>query len=418
MPTRDAVPTFGTVFANSAIDLVAGPKLVYVNGREIVYGKKVSCAHSRFTVGLLPPSVWQAVALPKSVGRTQPIADLFQNIHQHFHAVGFDEQTSASLTYFVIATWFSAHLFWVPSLIVSGSIFAAIPMLQLLASLCRRSIFVTDVFPSALRELCIGLKPTLIIAQSKIGTRLRTFLEGASFSELQTLHGSQLINTGAPKVLFSDNVSKDGWLAQTSLRLRAPNAIQIISSNQLRRIEDQLQPQLLRYFLDNVHAVRGSNFDVPEFTEPARQFARSFGACIVGDCRLQRQVASILEGANEELLADRTDHVSSVLVEALLSYCHDGHRRAVKVQELRHTVTAIFAGREREVGVTDRFLGERIRDLGLKTTRLAGGIGRGVLLADETRRKIHRLASDLQIPDSLVATSNCNLCSTAQDRTN
>lgn len=68
-----------------------------------------------------------------------------------------------------------------------------------------------------------------------------------------------------------------------------------------------------------------------ELTAPARNLARSLMACIVDDDKLQGGLLRFLHEQDQESQLERRSGLESVILEALLSCCHEKGRSAVRV---------------------------------------------------------------------------------------
>jgi hypothetical protein len=173
-------------------------------------------------------------------------------------------------------------------------------------------------------------------------------------------------------------------------------------------LASEFQPKLLAYRLANLHKVRASSFDVPEFSGQARDLARSLGASIVGDPELQEFVIPLLRAHDQAIRVERTTELESLIVEALLVLCHESTADRVHVGEVTKLVNGIRKGRGESMVSKAREVGAKLRALGLFSERDAKGYG--FRLSNEAKKKVHQFALDLEVPAIQQGFAGCLLC--------
>jgi hypothetical protein len=160
------------------------------------------------------------------------------------------------------------------------------------------------------------------------------------------------------------------------------------------KIANEFQPKLLMYRLANAERLRNSTLDDSQFTSRVRDVARLWGACVGYDTNLRNEIVGLLKEWDMQLRTEfETDLMDPIVIEAMLSFCHQEGRGAVHVGEITAAANGILERRGEVVQVRPRMVGHRLRALGVRTSRLDAA-GRGVLLMGAVRQYIHKLARD------------------------
>jgi hypothetical protein len=187
-----------------------------------------------------------------------------------------------------------------------------------------------------------------------------------------------------------------------------------IAPQALREISRDLQAKLLSYRLRNFGKIQHSDFDAPQLAFPTREIARALGDCIVDDHELQSGVIPLLEERDEDARVRRTTTFEAVVVEAALLFCHEKKKRDwAYVAEFATVANAILEGRGEQIELEPRAVGDILRSVGLFTRRL-GRAGRGVLLVNEIRQKIHELAWRFRVLSIEDGVDRCGFCTEAR----
>jgi hypothetical protein len=173
-----------------------------------------------------------------------------------------------------------------------------------------------------------------------------------------------------------------------------------------QKIADEFQPKLLMYRLKNYNGFRNSVFDIPHFPTPLREFARCLGASVPEDPELQSEIVELLEEQNRQIQADSLTSLNAVVVEAMLASCHTEKKESARVGELADAANKILEQRGEMLELKPRAVGYRLTAMGFLTARLGAG-GRGLLLWDTVRKRIHKLAVEYGV---LVVRGNMNGC--------
>ncbi len=104
-------------------------------------------------------------------------------------------------------------------------------------------------------------------------------------------------------------------------------------------LQQEIQPQLLRYRLQNFQAVQASRFDAPGFTAGMRGLARALAASVVGDPTLTAGVIPLLSAQDEEIRASSGTLPDFAIIVTLLAFPARKQEPRVPVKKLTEFVT-------------------------------------------------------------------------------
>ena len=110
---------------------------------------------------------------------------------------------------------------------------------------------------------------------------------------------------------------------------------------------------------------------------------------VIGDAEVQARILPLLKIQNEELRADRARTFESVVLEAFLSFIHEGGWSKVRTDNVAQRVAAIYKGRGSDQAPSPEAVGWAIRRLGIPSGRI-NRAGNGVELNVSTSRSIHK----------------------------
>jgi hypothetical protein len=112
---------------------------------------------------------------------------------------------------------------------------------------------------------------------------------------------------------------------------------------------------------------------------------------VIGDAELQARIVPLLKIQDEELRADRAQTFESVVLEAFLSFIHEGGWSKVRTDNVAQRVAAIHKGRGCDQARSPETVGWAIRRVGIPSGRI-NRAGNGVELNVWTCRLVHKLA--------------------------
>ena len=425
--TQDPVltETSGEVFASGAmIELVRNSdpdqiKLAHWDGSSISICTRVDLDGRTFVPPALHDSVLEIINLPSNATDYGSTPALVDDLRRFFRAhPGLSEEAVSKASFGALATWFPECA--PPLLIVSApDPSGSRLLLEQMRYVCRRSMIIGDVTRGGMWSLPLSLRPTIIIDRPKPTKDLPFVLRAMSRPGVRIPQRGHLLDVSCPLVICMQEPLSDSWLLDQSVQIEAmASAARFprIASQALREVALDLQAKLLSYRLRNFVKVQHCNFDAPQLAFPTREIARALGDCIIDASELQSRVVALLEEQDEDARVRRTTSFEAVVVEAALVFCHDKKQRDwAYVGEFTTIANAILEGRGEQIKLEPRAVGDILRAIGLFTRRL-GRAGRGVLLVNEIRRRIHEFAWRFGVRSIDDGVDRCEFCSETRTR--
>ena len=285
-------------------------------------------------------------------------------------------------------------------------------LLRLLNCLYRRPLLLGEVSLAGLCSLPLELRPSLLIEQREVSPELQKVLRGVDAGDGRILCKGQFINMCCAMAICTEeplNESICGRAIEIPLP-RASRPLSLLDQRAQDKIANEFQPKLLMYRLANAERVRNSTFDDSQFGSRVREVARFWGACVDYDTNLRNEIVGLLKEWDTQVRTEfETDLMDPIVIEAMLSFCHQDGKGAVHVGEITAAANGILERRGEVVLVRPRMVGHRLRALGVRTTRLDAA-GRGVLLLGAVRQHIHKLARDRALVRVYPAERVCKHC--------
>jgi hypothetical protein len=119
--------------------------------------------------------------------------------------------------------------------------------------------------------------------------------------------------------------------------------------------------------------------------------AQILAAVIVEDDELKQGVISLLASVDAQLREARQTSLESIVLEAVLTFCHEPDTQEVLAREIAERVNGIYENLGEHLQLSEEKVGHALKRLGLFTRRL-GNKGRGLELTKDTRLLVHELA--------------------------
>jgi hypothetical protein len=390
------------------------------DGTSDTLADHIWCKGRNYIPIALDPTIRRAMRFPSRTMAYGSTPELFTDLCRviaRFHDL--PERLILHVAYFIFATWL---IDWIPVApflsILAPPTAPSVPLLQLLALLCRRSLLLGELSPAGLCTLPMDLKPTLLVSAVELSTSLQRLLRATSHQGAYIARGGQALDLYCSKVVCSQEPLHDPSLIGLAVQIAlAPThrCLPVLDAQVSAQIADEFQARLLHYRLTNHPDVRTPNIDVVGLTAPTQSVARSLAACLVGAEELQSGVVPLLLPQDEEIQVERSAGLESVVLEALLFCCHDGDRSSVRAAELAEIANTILAGRGRGLQISPETVGWKLKALGFRTKSIGSG-GKGLYLLDEIRTRIHKLARDYAVPSVEKGPMNqCPHCSQVND---
>lgn len=408
--TNRGIISAGEIFADGAmIELVSGssglnkPDLLLWNGQKAAVGPRVEHGGCIYEAPELPPSLYRATRFPSGCADYGSAHGLFDSINDLFkHHLDLPRRESSLLACFSISTWLADRLPTAPTLTIFGpDQELGIDALRLLSCVCRHPMMLAEVTPGGFRSLPMQLSLTLLLNQQELKPPMQRLFRATSYRGLH-LPGNRgsVVDLYGPKAIFCGNDAALDILDGGVIHISAtPSQLQssALDEQVQNKIANDFQPRLLMYRLKNSRKVRES-VDVSTFTFATRPLARTLAACFPKDAELARDTAQLLRPQDEEVRGQRSCDVNCAIVEILRGIIDDRKQKAVRVNELAKFVNALLRSRGENLTYSAGEIGWKLR--GLNIPRHTSSSGRQVLLRQDTRQSVHRLAQAYDLPCS------------------
>jgi hypothetical protein len=370
---------------------------------EISVSAEVACGKVRYTPTAAASLIKHLPGRPVAYERTEvlfaAVADFIEE------KSGIDSCEATLLAFLSFSSFFCDCLDMAPCLLLRGAPLQAISLLRILGCVCRHPLLSVG---SSVAGLPRELRPTRLICQpdAHIDKQLAAL----------TLQGFGIIDPRprqitAASVIYAGDAELRSQFADICLQLRVLPGNRIFGSkdeDHTTAAIDNIQNQMLAYRLQNHSKVKASEYDVPQFCGATREYARTFGRCIVDAPDLQARLATLLLAQDQAERTETAGAVDAVVIEALVVCCHE-RKASVHVGEVATLANAILGRGGETVNLSDKQVGGRMKKLGFRTSRLDAG-GRGIYLLNGSCERVHKLARAFDVPTLREDQPGCPYC--------
>jgi len=423
------VKTFGETFPDGdMIELVAGESpqadfnLLLWNGEEA----RIGSSFRLFTgpgpepkpVIFEPPVVdstfRRAIRFPTHAAPYESTWKLFDEIYTLVQVyTDLPEQLARLTTYSVFASWFPDRTD-IPTCvsIVGPKSRQGAQVFRLLSCLFRRALPLGDVSLAGLCSFPAGLCPALFLKQRELTPQARKALCASTAQDTFILWKGRPVSLRCAKVVWSEDPLSDETLGPGAIEIPInPRFHSDVCFDQYtqQRIADDVQPKLLMYRLKNYHEIPRAIVDFPKLVPPLRDLGCCLAGCITDAPELREEVGQLLEERNQQIELERETDLNAVVVEAMFSLCHEENKDALHVGKITEVANEILKRLGEPLEMKPRSVGDKLRLLCLTTRRLDAE-GRGILLLNATRQRIHQLAWDYKVPGVGGDEGQCQYC--------
>jgi hypothetical protein len=225
-----------------------------------------------------------------------------------------------------------------------------------------------------------GTMQNILLASAHRGTYL------PSSDGVREFYGPKIIVTSKPP----HGLMTDADVLRIAL-IPLSRPLPFLDKKAEEKIAEDFQPRFLGHFLRNFTNVQVPDFEVSGLAAPIQALAQAFGMAVMGDAELQAKIVPLLKIQDEELRADCARTLESVVLEALLSFIHEGGWSKVRTDNVAQRVAAIYNGRGSDRAPSPETVGWTFRRLGIPSGRI-NSAGNGVELNVSTCRLVHRFA--------------------------
>lgn len=341
-------------------------------------------------------SVSEAVCFPTRVAPAESTKKLFTDVHTLLHRyLAQLDQCITAMVFAIFASWMSPVLPIAPILSILAP--AGTPKnltLQMLRMLCRRALVLSDLRRGDIHRVPMPLQLTLVLDEPDLRPEMQTLLQSSAHRTTGIISSHGVVELYGPKIVCSRKLPQGTALETDAFRIALiPVAGQESPLNKKAEAEiaEEFQSRFLSYFLRNSSGVQIPSFDVSQFSLPVQDLARAFGAAIVGDGELQQEILPLLRVQDEEIRADRASAFDSIVLEAVLSFIHQGGWTKLRIDKIAEEVSAIYKGRGFDEESSAESVGWAVKRLSIPSGRI-NRAGNGIELNVSTCRLVHKLA--------------------------
>jgi hypothetical protein len=413
------IETLGEVFSDgSFLDVVHDPcdpgalNLMLFDGEIAQIAPRVEHDNQIYVARKIDPAIARELHLPAECPPKESTAQLAADIIDLVQKYGgLDEEAAELVTLFLFAVWLMDALPAAPTLVIIGPETREVnQLLAVVKCLARHCLLLTEITANGLGSLPTDLGLTLAIDQSGFNDPLQRLLNTSRKHTVKIARNGTLWSPRFSKVLRCDTHFEAAIVKGARLVI-APNGgrVPLLDDREQARIASEFQPRLLAFRFANHATVRAriaedANSDP---AAPASGSALPAAKCEDGElhAKIRDLVAENLADTGEERWTDP----GNVLIEAMLTSCHLPGQMERYMGQYADVMMTILSARGEERKILPNQVGPMIRALGLKTEpRDSQGVK--LLLTDNARKKIHKLARDFEVPSNEALNAACVHC--------
>lgn len=407
---NSVISTFGEVWPHLIIDLVTskppetGFQLISWDGSRIEVAPSVRTVSDSgsfyyeklYGVPQLDPTLLQAMRFPAEALEYSSEYELFTDITGNIQGyTNLSEELSRLLAYCVFASWFPDCAPKPLCISILGpESRQGRQLFRLLSCFFRRPLLMSDVNLAALCSLPTGLAPTLFLEQSELTRQAEKALYVPTARDTFIPWKGRLVNLSWTKVIRSEAPLKSAALGAMVIEIPVDpgNTAPALEFRTQEKITKEFQAKLLMYRLKNRARVPRRVVEFPTLLPEVQDIAYALCDCAPeGVFDFQAELTLLLEGQNRQAQAEVGMNLNAILLDVLLSFCHQQDRTAIRVGEVADEANKALEQMDETIELSAKAVGGRLRSLGLYTQRI-DALSRGLLLTDAMRNLIHKLA--------------------------
>jgi hypothetical protein len=409
-----AIETLGATWPDLMLEAVVDPdhtsqlQLHTWNGRRSTTTTKLEHGGESYIPMMLRSSVVQMVRFaPPSLphGSTKKLVSSLREFLSTYARLQSEEHDL--LVAFALSSWFCDCMTVAPVLYLSGPDETVSIVMRLLGSICRRSVLLGDIDTGGLAGFPSGLGATLLINQKALRRQVKRILLASTRRHFGLLRGIGRLDVYGARAFSCEDFSHTEGGVMVSLA-PARDTLPFLADADEQRIAQKLQAGLLRYRMVHYRDVRDVKTDCRAFVPEMRQEAHTWLAPICDSPELSRAVQAEFVQQSREVTGARLFDPKCVVTEGALFFCHKPDMAHFFVGQLAQTVNLLLKGRHEESNLSAKGIGIVLRELGLHGERVAEGYK--IVLTNEVRARIHRLAHQFQVTSLEDGTRRCRFC--------
>ncbi|GAC1692591.1 MAG: hypothetical protein NVS9B5_34830 [Terriglobales bacterium] len=323
------------------------------------------------------------------------------------HYAHLQPDAAALVVGFAFASWFVDCVPVAPLLYLTGPDNEAILLLRLMACLCRRPVLLSHLEMAALGTLPANLDPTLLCSQRNLAPRVMEVLLASNTPHFTIARGKgELYAYGAKAFLVDpDHETETGVRVSLS---PAQSSLPALAEADEKAYVENFQAKLLRYRFLNYQRVREIIVNTKDFVPAMRDEIQTWLAPLCDCPDLQEMVRSSFLQRNRETGSNRLIDEQSLVAEAALFLCHKKDADSFFIGDLANCVNALLKGRHEDRELTAKKVGLQLRSLGICGVRVVEGYK--IVLSENVRAQIHRIASAHRVAPALDGVKRCSHC--------
>jgi hypothetical protein len=366
---------------------LVGPTLVDLEAKSALSGSAENLSGSITEVN---KECTPRVSVPGPTKPDQQASELYTDIKRMIARTTFlAESDSALVAFWAMSTWLREVLQVFPILLVSGPIFEANSVLNVLNGLCFEPRLLAAFRRGDLKDLRGG---TFLISEPHLDKRTAALLGNLTNRNYLLVEEGSLIGFAASRAVCIGEDSAIGKIPHSihvhAIPALAQNPVALWS---LRPEFDGLRKRILAYQTKHLGKVRSLEFNPGGLSPELTVTANALGSCIVGSPQLQTQLVALLRPQAQRQIADRSDSDEGLVVRATFAFCHQG-RVEVFAKDIAVEVNRLLVARGETRQLSPEKVGHKLKKVGLFTHRLSHA-GNGLTLDQVTKVRIHEVAA-------------------------
>jgi hypothetical protein len=343
---------------------------------------------------------WESMPLPTRYAAYGTTKELFARIKLAIaEQTHLSDKDSALLTLWVFSTWFHDVLSIAPGLVITGPAHEGDAVLRALYAFCYHPVLVAGMTGAALSAIQWDKKPTLLIFEPNLSSRLAALLCSSTrrgYLALRTVPGASksAFDYYGSKAVYAGEDPPIRAMLQHCVHINALPASRVFSQHVAPMTEDMtqhLQNQLLRYRSEHLPEVSKLELCAAGLSPDFNAIASALCECIVNAPDLQNELLSLLTPYSDQQIAERLDDLGTLSVGAALALCHHG-KDQILINEIATEVNRVLKDRGERIQYSPERVGHTLKKAGLISRRVSAA-GNGFVLDHATQVRIHEVAA-------------------------
>lgn len=327
---------------------------------------------------------------------------------------GLSDTCSALLTFWIFSTWCQEALSLAPCVLITGSSYDGDAILRTLKAFCYHPLLMAGMNSASLKAVNWFRNPTLLVSEPNLEKRMAALLgHSTSPGYPAILSDGESLDFFGPKAIYLGMDLPRKWTPPHCMHINA-TATSKVEPRHARHLSDEategFQNQLFMYRLMNLTKVCPLDSDASGLSREAYAIANALGSCIVDAPELQAQLVSLLTPHARQQIAERSDSLEALAINAALGLCHQG-KDQMFVREIAAEVNRLQEARGEASKFSPEKVGHSLKKVGLLTRRLSHA-GNGLIMDRATTEILHEVAAAYRGDDSAQEDGNlhCLLC--------